>query len=67
MTLYIKEPHTVIFTGPTGCGKSHLVLDLIEKNAADILTTSFLSAHHNDWIRHIMLKPGSCMMVRFGW
>ena len=28
---YIKEPHTTIFTGPTGCRKTHLVLDLIEK------------------------------------
>ena len=31
MTDYIKEPNTTIFTGPTGCGKTHLVLDLIEK------------------------------------
>ena len=31
MTDYIKEPHTTIFTGPTKCGKTHLVLDLIEK------------------------------------
>ena len=31
MTNYIKEPHTTIFTGPMGCGKTHLVLDLIEK------------------------------------
>ena len=31
MTDYIKEPHRTIFTGPTGCGKTHLVLDLIEK------------------------------------
>ena len=31
MMLYIKEPHAAISTGPTGCGKSHLVLDLIEK------------------------------------
>ena len=31
MTNYIKEPHTAIFTGPMGCGKTHLVLDLIEK------------------------------------
>ena len=31
MTDYIKEPHTTIFTGQTGCGKTHLVLDLIEK------------------------------------
>ena len=31
MTDYIKEPHTTIFTGCTKCGKTHLVLDLIEK------------------------------------
>ena len=31
MKEYIKEPHTTIFTGPTSCGKTHLVLDLIEK------------------------------------
>ena len=31
MTEHIKEPHTTIFTGSTGRGKSHLVLDLIEK------------------------------------
>ena len=31
MTDYAKEPHTSIFTGPMGCGKSHLVFDLIEK------------------------------------
>ena len=35
--------YTAIFTGPTGCGKSHLVLDLLEKNTAGILTTSLLS------------------------
>ena len=27
----IKDPHTTTFTGQTGCGKTHLVLDLIEK------------------------------------
>ena len=31
MTDYIKKPHTTIFTGQTRCGKTHLVLDLIEK------------------------------------
>ena len=31
MTDYIKEPHTTTFTYQTGCGKTHLVLDLIEK------------------------------------
>ena len=31
MTGYVKEPHTSIFTVPTKCGKTHLVLDLSEK------------------------------------
>ena len=32
MTAFVKDPHTTIFTGTTGCGKTpHLVLDLIEK------------------------------------
>ena len=31
MTTYVKEPHTAIFSGPTGCGKTQRVLDLIEK------------------------------------
>ena len=30
MTNYIKDPYTAIFTGQAGCGKTHLVLDLIE-------------------------------------
>ena len=28
---YIKQPHTTTFTGPIKCGKTHLVLNLIEK------------------------------------
>ena len=31
MTDYIKGPHTAIFTGGTKCGKTHVVLNLIEK------------------------------------
>ena len=31
MTGYIKKPHTAIFIGQTGCGKTHLVLGFIEK------------------------------------
>ena len=29
-TEFIKHPHTAIFSGPTGAGKTHLVLDMIE-------------------------------------
>ena len=31
MTRYIKKPHTSIFIGQTECGKTHLILELIEK------------------------------------
>ena len=31
MTGYIKKPHTSIFIGQTGCGKTHFFLELIEK------------------------------------
>ena len=31
MTGYIKKPHAAIFTSQIGCGKTHLILDLIEK------------------------------------
>ena len=31
MIEYIKKPHTAIFIAQTGCGKTHLVLELIEK------------------------------------
>ena len=30
MTTYVKIPHTAIFTGPTSCGKTQKVLDLIQ-------------------------------------
>ena len=30
MINYVKEPHTAIFSGPTSCGKTQQVLDLIE-------------------------------------
>ena len=61
MTDYIKEPHTTIFTGPTGFGKIHLVLDL-----TNILTTSLFSAQHFNGIKHIIPGAGSKMMIRFG-
>ena len=31
MTGHIEKPHTSIFIGQTGCGSTHLVLELIEK------------------------------------
>ena len=31
MVDYVKDPHTAIFSGPTSCGKTQRVLDLIEQ------------------------------------
>ena len=60
MTAYVKDPHTTIFTGPTGCGKTHLVLDLIEKEYSKhfdyiiIICPTFRwnkTYHSRDWIK----------------
>ena len=62
----IKDPHTTTFTGQTGCGKTHLVLDLIQKNTINILTTLSSSAQQFDGIKPTMPRTGSKMMKRFG-
>ena len=60
MTDYIKEPHTVTFTGQTKCGKTHLVFDLIEKEYSKhfdyiIIICSTLrynkTYHSKEWIK----------------
>ena len=57
LTTYIIYSHTIILNGSTGCGKSHIVLDLIEKEY-NIVTASILSAQCYDGIRHIMPRDG---------
>ena len=61
MADYIKESHTTIFTGPTKCGKTHLVLDLIEKEYNEhfdyiiiiCLTLQYnKTCHSRDWIKN---------------
>ena len=61
MTGYLKDPHTVIFTSPTGCGKSHLVLDVIEKKYSNHFHSIIIicptlqwskTYHAKCWIRH---------------
>ena len=61
MTGYIKEPHTAMFIGQTGCGKTHLVLELIEnhyKNHFDYIviicpTLRENSTYHaKEWIKN---------------
>ena len=61
MTDYIKEPHTSIFIGQTGCRKTHLVLDLIEKEYNKHFDYTIIicpalqwndTYHARDWIKN---------------
>ena len=60
MAAHIKEPRTVIFISPTGCGKTHLVLDLIEKECNKHFDYSIIicptlrwnkTYHAKEWIK----------------
>ena len=61
MTDYIKKLHGSIFTGQTSCGKTHLVLELIEKECNKhfdniIIICSTLrensTYHAKEWIKN---------------
>ena len=61
MTGYINKPHTTLFTGPTGCGKTHLILDLIEKEYSKQFDYIIIicptrrwnkTYHSKDWIKN---------------
>lgn len=52
MTDCVKIPHTAIFTGPTGFGKTRLALDLIEKE----YNKRFCLHHHVSALRNYSLN-----------
>ena len=66
MTAYIKKPHRSIFIGQTGCGKTHLVLELIEKDYNKHFDTLLSSAQHSEKMIPIMPRGGSKTMIMFG-
>ena len=67
MTHYTKEPHTTIFTTQAGCGKTHLVLDLItKKNTKNILTILPSYVQRSGLMKRTMTETGSKMMTGFG-
>ena len=58
--MFVKTPHTAIFSGQTGCGKSHKVLDLIEKHYKGHFAAIFIicptiywnkTYHKRDWVK----------------
>ena len=65
MTNHIKDLHIAMFTVRTGCGKSQLVLDLIEKEHNKHYDNISITCQRQDGIRHILLKSGSDTMTKF--
>ena len=61
----IEGLHTAIFTSPSGCGKSHFVLDLIEREYNNYFDYIIIIYHSLDRIRHIIrVEPD--IMITFG-
>ena len=61
MTGYIKKSHTAMFIGQTGCGKTHLVLELIENQYNNHFDYIFIicqtlrgneTDHAKEWIKN---------------
>ena len=56
-----------MFIAQTGCGKTHPVLNLIEKEYKNILITSLSSTQRSEKImKPIMPGSRSKMMIKFG-
>ena len=74
----MKEPHTALFIAPTGLGKTHLALDLLEseyKNHFDFIIIICPTLKHNQTYRSrkwvwtdpevILIEPGSNLYYWF--
>ena len=54
LKMFMKEPHTALFEAPTGAGKTHLALDLLEseyKNHFDFIIRICPMLKHNETYR----------------
>ena len=72
--MFMKEPHTALFVAPTGVGKTHLALDLLEKeykNYFDFIIIICPKLKHNKtyksrkWVwtdtEVILIEPGNSL------
>ena len=75
--MFMKEPHTALFVAPTGIGKTHLALNLLEKeytNYFDFIIIICPTLKHNETYRSrkwvwtdpevIFINPGNSL---YGW
>ena len=61
MANYIRDPHTATFVVQPGCGKTHLVLELIEKERNKRFDYTLLSVPR---YKKIMPRSGSKIAQR---
>ena len=72
--MFMKEPHTALFVAQTGVGKTHLALDLLEKeckNYFDFIIIICPMLKHNETYRSrkwvwtdpevILIEPGNSL------
>ena len=72
--MFMKEPHTALFVAPTGVGKTHLALNLLEKeykNYFDFIIIICPTLKHNEmyrsreWVQTdpevILIEPGNSL------
>ena len=68
--MFMKEPHTALFIAPTGVGKTHLALDLLEseyRNHFNFIIIICPMLAHNEtyksqgwvWTEVIPIEPGN--------
>ena len=57
MINYVKEAHTAIFSGPTSCGKTQRVLDLIEKEYKGHFDNIVILCPTLKWNRTYLERP----------
>ena len=75
--MFMKEPHTALFIAPTGVGKAHLALNLLEKeykNYFNFIIIICPTLKHNETYRSrkwvwtdpevILIEPGDHL---YGW
>ena len=68
LKMFLKEPHTALFVAPTGVGKMHLALNLLESeyfNHFDFIVIICPTLRHNeDIMKHTGVKNGFGLILK---
>ena len=63
--MFMKEPHTALFLAPTGVGKTHLALDLLEKEYKNYFDFIIIICPTLNTTIHIKFEIGFGMTLRY--